>query len=99
MLPFHPWIPALTLVVDVLVSPLWSWIPLTCAAGCLAIGAAVYLAYVRSRHIEAQAGVTIFRPPAEEHSPPRFRVLVPIANPKTAVVILPIIRSAPILSD
>ncbi len=87
-LPFHPWIPALTLAVDVLVIPLWGWIPLACAAGCLAIGAAGYLAYARSRYIEAQAGVTVFRPPVEEHSPPRFRVLVPIANPKTAAAFL-----------
>jgi len=87
-LPFHPWIPALTLAVDLLVIPLWGLEPIVCTMGCLAVGGLVYLAYGRSRHIEAQEGVTVFHPPGEERAPEAFRVLVPIANPATAGTLL-----------
>ncbi|MBN1815244.1 MAG: TIGR00341 family protein [Anaerolineae bacterium] len=87
-LPFHPWIPALTLAVDVLVIPLWGLVPAICTLGCLIVGAMIYLLYGRSHHIEAQEGVTVFRPPVEEHATDRFCVLVPIANPNTASALL-----------
>jgi len=87
-LPFHPWIPALALVVDLLVIPLWGLGPIVCTMGCLAVGGLVYLAYGRGRHIEAQEGVTVFHPPGEERAPEAFRVLVPMANPATAGTLL-----------
>ena len=87
-LPFHPWVPALTLAVDVLIIPLWGLLPAACAAGCLIVGTAIYLFYGRSRHIEAKEGVTVFHPPQDERASERFRVLVPIANPTTASALL-----------
>jgi len=87
-LPFHPWVPALTLAVDVLVIPLWGLAPVAWGAGCLAVGVFVYLAYGRGRYIEAQEGVTVFRSLDEERPPVPFRVLVPIANPATAGALL-----------
>ncbi len=83
-LPFHPWAPALTLAVDLLVVSLWGSTPIAWALGCLAVGGLVYLVYGRSRHIEAQEGITVFRPPTDKRAPEDFRVLVPIANPATA---------------
>jgi uncharacterized hydrophobic protein (TIGR00271 family) len=87
-LPFHPWVPALTLAVDALVIPLWGLLPVACTLGCLIVGAMVYLLYGRSHRIEAQEGVTVFRPPVEEHATDQFRVLVPVANPNTASTLL-----------
>ncbi|MBN1178678.1 MAG: DUF389 domain-containing protein [Anaerolineae bacterium] len=87
-LPFHPWIPALVLAVDVLLFPLWGWTKVLAALGCLVGGGLVYLAYGRRHYVEAQTGVTIFKPLVEEHQPPRFRILVPIARPKTAQALI-----------
>jgi uncharacterized hydrophobic protein (TIGR00271 family) len=88
-LPFHPWVPALALVIDVLlVGPLWGPVNLAWAAGCLALGGIVYLTYARSHHIEAQEGVTVFKPPTRERAKADYRVLVPIANPATAGTLL-----------
>lgn len=87
-LPFHPWVPALTLAVDTLVIPLWSLVPIVYTLGCLLVGTMIYLLYSRSRHIEAKEGITVFSPPADEHATDRFRILVPIANPATASALL-----------
>jgi uncharacterized hydrophobic protein (TIGR00271 family) len=88
-LPFHPWIPGLTVAVDLLVLVLWRLEALAWAAGLLAVGALVYLLYGRSRHIEARAAISVFRPPVEEVLPEdAFKVLVPIANPATAGALL-----------
>jgi len=87
-LPFHPWVPALTLAVDLLVIPLWGLEVATICAGLLAVGGLIYLAYGRERYIEAQEGVTVFRPPAIERTPTSYRVLVPVANPHTAGTLL-----------
>ena len=81
--------PALALVIDVLiVGPLWGPLYLAWAAGCLGLGAIVYLVYARSHHIDAQEGVTIFKPPTRERTRVDSRVLVPIANPATAGTLL-----------
>ncbi len=87
-LPFHPWVPALTLAVDALVIPLWGLLPAACALGSLIVGTMIYLLYGRSRHIEAQEGVTVFRLPMEEHTTDHFQVLVPVANLNTASTLL-----------
>lgn len=83
-LPFHPWVPALTLAIDFLVISLWGSAPIAWAICCLALGGLVYLAYERRRHLEFQEGVTVFRPPAEKRAPEAFRVLVPVTDPATA---------------
>jgi uncharacterized hydrophobic protein (TIGR00271 family) len=88
-LPFHPWIPALTLAVDaLLIVPVWGLVPAICVLGCLVVGIVIYLLYGQSRHIEAQNGITVFRPPTHEYEADRFHVLVPIANPTTASALL-----------
>jgi amino acid transporter/nucleotide-binding universal stress UspA family protein len=87
-LPFHPWVPGLTLAVDVLVTLLWGPAYLAWAAGCLGAGTLIYLLYARAHHIEAQEGITVFKPPLEEWAEVDYRVLVPIANPATAGTLL-----------
>lgn len=87
-LPFHPWVPALTLAVDLLVIPLWGPAPALWTAVCLAAGTGLYLVYARRHHIQVQEGVTIFHPPADSQPREGFRVLVPIANPATARTLL-----------
>jgi uncharacterized hydrophobic protein (TIGR00271 family) len=87
-LPFHPWVPGLTLVIDVLISPLWGATYLAWAAGCLGLGALLYVTYARRRHVEAQEGVTVFKPAAEKEAEVGYRILVPIANPATAGTLL-----------
>lgn len=86
-LPFHPWVPGLTLAVDILVCLLWGPVYLAWGAGCLGLGMALYLTYARSHQIEAQEGVTVFKPPPEVHTD-AYRILVPIANPATAGTLL-----------
>ena len=76
-LPFHPWVPGLTLAVDVLVGLLWGPVYLAWAATCLVIGTLIYLLYARGHHIEAQEGVIVFKPPPEERAETEYRVLVP----------------------
>jgi uncharacterized hydrophobic protein (TIGR00271 family) len=87
-LPFHPWVPALTLAVDGLAIPVWSLVPIACTLGCLFAGVMIYLLYGRSHHIEAKEGITVFRPSVDEHATHRFHILVPIANPATASALL-----------
>jgi uncharacterized hydrophobic protein (TIGR00271 family) len=88
-LPFHPWVPGLTLVVDVLVGLLWGPFYLALAAACLGAGMVLYLLYARGHYAEAQEGVTVFKPPREEEvGEARYRILVPIANPSTAGTLL-----------
>ncbi|HET90404.1 MAG TPA: TIGR00341 family protein [Chloroflexi bacterium] len=88
VLPFHPWIPGIALAIDVLILPLWHPIYLAWAAGCLAVGTLIYVLYARTHHIEAQTGVTVFKPPSQERAESKYRVLVPIANPATAGTLL-----------
>jgi uncharacterized hydrophobic protein (TIGR00271 family) len=87
-LPFHPWIPGLVLVLDVFVFPLSGVAYLAGVAGCLALGALIYLLYAQDRHVEAKEGVTVFKPPPEERADVAYRILVPIANPATAGMLL-----------
>ena len=87
-LPFHPWIPGLTLLVDVLISSLWRPTVLAWAIGCFGLGLVLYLAYARGHHIVAQEGVTVFRPSSKKREKTGYRVLVPIANPATAGTLL-----------
>jgi APA family basic amino acid/polyamine antiporter len=87
-LPFHPWVPGLALAVDVLIGLLWGPAYLAWAAGCLGAGALIYLLYARGHHIQAQEGITVFKPPPEERAEVGYRVLVPIANPATAGTLL-----------
>jgi uncharacterized hydrophobic protein (TIGR00271 family) len=87
-LPFHPWVPGLTLAVDVLIGLLWGPVRLTWAAICLGVGTLVYLLYAESHHIEAQEGITVFKPPSEKRAEVGYRVLVPISNPATAGTLL-----------
>ncbi len=87
-LPFHPWVPGLSLVIDVLVVSLWPSTILTWAAFCLVVGGLLYLLYARGHHIQAQEGVTVFKPPSEKKAEPDYQVLVPVANPATAGTLL-----------
>jgi uncharacterized hydrophobic protein (TIGR00271 family) len=87
-LPFHPWIPGLTLAVDVLIGLLWGPACLAWAASISGAGILVYRLYAQSHHIEAQEGITVFKPPVEEQAKAGYRVLVPIANPATASTLL-----------
>lgn len=87
-LPFHPWIPALTLAVDVLIGLLWGLTYLAWAASCLGVGILIYLLYARGHQVGAQEGITIFKPPPEERVEVGYRVLVPMANPATASTLL-----------
>ena len=86
-LPFRPWIPGIVLAADVLAVPLWGRVPVAGVAGCLVAGALIYLAYGRTRLIEAQDEVTVFRS-AQGRASGDPRVLVPIANPATAGALL-----------
>ena len=88
-LPFHPWIPGMTLAIDLLVLRLWGLPYLAVAAGYLGLGLLLYLTYVRTHRIEVQEGVTVFKPPtAKRGEKAPYRILVPIANPATAGTLL-----------
>ncbi|MCJ7715471.1 MAG: TIGR00341 family protein, partial [Anaerolineales bacterium] len=87
-LPIHPWIPALVLVFDLLLSLVWAEFFL--AAGLmLGLGFLFYLLYSRHHRIKAKEGITVFKTPLEEEkSKQHKRILVPIANPETAESLL-----------
>jgi uncharacterized hydrophobic protein (TIGR00271 family) len=88
-LPFHPWIPGLTLAVDVLLLSLWGAPALAWAAGLLLVGGAIYFLYGRRHHSRAHQDLTIFRSSARAwQRESMFRVLVPVANPETAETML-----------
>lgn len=87
-LPFHPWIPGLALVIDVLVISLWRPEALAWWAGCVAVGTVMFLSYARGHHIRAQEGVTVFKPATTNDERLAYQVLVPVANPATAGTLL-----------
>jgi len=87
-LPFHPWVPGLTLVMDVMVLSFWGPLILAWGAGVLGLGLVLYLAYARGHQIQAQEGVTVFKPRSENKVERDYRILVPIANPATAGTLL-----------
>ncbi len=87
-LPIHPWIPALVLIFDFLLSLIWAeYLP---AAGLLLfIGLILFLVYGRHHSIKAKEGITVFKTPLEEGmAKQNKRILVPISNPDTAEALL-----------
>jgi uncharacterized hydrophobic protein (TIGR00271 family) len=87
-LPIHPWIPALVLVLDLLISTIWiqdfpSFLIL------IALGLGIFYFYGRHHCIEVKEGITVFKSEDIEGSPKQHkRILVPIANPETASTLL-----------
>jgi uncharacterized hydrophobic protein (TIGR00271 family) len=87
-LPIHPWIPALVVVINLLISIIWAQ-DLPAALALLAMGILIYLVYGRYHCIEAKEGITVFKSELEEESAKQHkRILVPIANPDTAESLL-----------
>ena len=87
-LPIHPWIPAIVMVIDLLVTIIWAddFLP---AAILLASGLLLYFLYGQHHTIEAKEGITVFKSEVEEGSAKvHKRILVPIANPETAESLL-----------
>ena len=87
-LPIHPWIPALMLVFDLLVSTIWIRdLPPVLIA--LAVGLLIFILYSSRHCIEAKEGITVFKSEETETSAKQHkRILVPIANPETASSLL-----------
>ena len=87
-LPIHPWIPALVLVLDLLIS--FAWTGIFAGAGLLVVaGLVIFLLYGRHHCIKAQEGITVFKSEVEEEKTKQHtRILVPIANPETAESLL-----------
>ncbi|NLE44826.1 MAG: TIGR00341 family protein [Chloroflexi bacterium] len=83
-LPFHPWIPAVAVAVNLLVVTLWSSEAIAGLLLCLIIGYLIYLVYGRRRHIDSQEGITVFKSADSEQERSAYRILVPLANPNTA---------------
>jgi uncharacterized hydrophobic protein (TIGR00271 family) len=87
-LPIHPWIPALVLVLDILISTIWiqDFAPVLII---LAVGLASYYFYGSHHCIEVKEGITVFKSDEiEEGTKQHKRILVPIANPETASTLL-----------
>jgi uncharacterized hydrophobic protein (TIGR00271 family) len=87
-LPIHPWIPALVLVFDLLMSTIWAQdLPLVLLL--LAAGLTIYYFFSRHHCIQAKEGITVFKSESiEERAKKHKRILVPIANPATASTLL-----------
>jgi uncharacterized hydrophobic protein (TIGR00271 family) len=87
-LPIHPWIPALVLVFDLLLS--LTWINFFPAVGLLLLsGSLLFIGYGRHHSIKAKEGITVFKSALEEQKTKQsIRILVPIANPDTAETLL-----------
>ncbi len=87
-LPIHPWVPALVLVVDLLVS--FAWAEILPAAGLLlSAGMIIFILYGRHHCVKAKEGITVFKSDVEEETTKQHtRILVPIANPETAESLL-----------
>ena len=87
-LPIHPWIPALVIVFDLLVSIIWIR-DLPVVLALLAVGLIIYGLYGRHHSIQAKEGITVFKSTIKEDSAKQHkRILVPIANPETASTLL-----------
>lgn len=87
-LPIHPWIPALVLVIDLLVSTIWVR-DLPPVLILLAAGLVFFHLYGKHHSIQAKEGITVFKSDIEEESTKQHkRILVPIANPETAGTLL-----------
>jgi uncharacterized hydrophobic protein (TIGR00271 family) len=87
-LPFHPWVPALTLAIDLLAMLVAGFGPIASTLVCLALGSALFAVYWRGRLVEAQEGITVFRRAGEQPAKAGFRVLVPVADPASSGDIL-----------
>ncbi len=88
-LPYHPWVSALVLVLDLFIGLRWGVSYLVGAGILVSLGFIVYLAYAQKRHTKAKEGFTVFKPPRDETSEEQdYVVLVPIANPSTAGTLL-----------
>ncbi len=90
-LPIHPWIPALVLVLDLLISI--AWVEIFAGAGLLiAAGLLIFQLYGRHNCIQAKEGITVFKSELEgeeeKETKQNTRILVPIANPDTAESLL-----------
>ena len=87
-LPIHPWIPALVLVFDLLVSTIWVQ-DLPFVLILLAVGLIIFHLYSKHHSIQAKEGITVFKSDLKEESTKHHkRILVPIANPETAGTLL-----------
>ena len=87
-LPIHPWIPALVLVFDLLVSTIWIQ-DLPPVLIILAVGLIIYIVYSSRHCIQAKEGITVFKSvPVEGSAKQHKRILVPIANPDTVSTLL-----------
>jgi uncharacterized hydrophobic protein (TIGR00271 family) len=87
-LPIHPWIPALVLVLDLLISTIWIR-DFPTALLWVALGMGIFYLYGRHHCVEVKAGITVFKSEETEGSTKQHkRILVPIANPDTAGTLL-----------
>ncbi|MBC7259960.1 MAG: TIGR00341 family protein [Chloroflexi bacterium] len=83
VLPFFPLVPGLGIAGTLFLIaflPVWAWLAAGIWAGA---GVAVYALFGVRWRAQKREGITIFRED-EEHPKRGFRVLVPVANPKTA---------------
>jgi APA family basic amino acid/polyamine antiporter len=76
-LPLAPLLPALALVVNFFLLPIFGWRPLLAVGLWMGAGLLSYLTYARERYIEGQEGVVVFRGQREK-SEGTYRVLVPL---------------------
>ena len=87
-LPIHPWIPALVLVFNLLVSTIWIQ-ELPAVLILLTTGLLSFFFYGSRHCIQAKEGITVFKSESiEEKAKQHKRILVPIANPETASTLL-----------
>ena len=87
-LPIHPWIPALVVIFDLLISTIWAR-DLPFVLILLAVGLAFFFFYGKYHCIQAKEGITVFKTELKEETAKQHkRILVPIANPETAGTLL-----------
>ncbi len=84
-LPFYPLVPGMGLAISLLLALTLGWQALAVGVGWLLLGLLVYRYYGRAHVHEGQLGVTIFEEKSERPAPTDYTVLVPVANPETAL--------------
>lgn len=84
-LPFHPLVPGLGLVICLLLTFALGWVALAVGTVWILLGLLTYQTYGRAHVHEGQLGITIFEEKSERSASTDYTVLVPVANPETAL--------------
>jgi uncharacterized hydrophobic protein (TIGR00271 family) len=87
-LPLYPLIPGMGLAISLLLTFALGWQALLIGGAWTLLGLLMYRYYGRPRVAEGQLGITVFEEKSERPASTDYTVLVPVANPETALELM-----------